>query len=148
MIELEDRENEVFIIGETNYRNAKKRFGIRRKDRRSHMYIIGKTGVGKSTLIKNLVIQDLRKGSGLALLDPHGDLVEEILDFIPQERQEDVIYFNPDDRDNLIGFNVFEGINTEGRHMIASGLIGVFKKLWSDSWGPRMEHISRCFGIA
>src|ERR1700740_1970959 len=121
MIGLEDRENEVFIIGETNYRNERKRFGIKRKDRRSHMYIIGKTGVGKSTLIKNLVIQDLRKGSGLALLDPHGDLVENILNYIPEERKEDVIYFNPDDRNHPIGFNVFEGINSEGRHMIASG---------------------------
>jgi len=143
MSEFEDRENEVFIFGETNYRNQGKRFGIKRKDRRSHMYLIGKTGVGKSTLIKNLVIQDLRKGNGLALLDPHGDLVEEILDFIPQGRERDVIYFNPDDRDHPIGFNVFEGVNSEGRHMIASRLISVFKKLWSDSWGPRMEHILR-----
>jgi type IV secretory pathway TraG/TraD family ATPase VirD4 len=143
MLGLEDRENEVFIFGETNYRNQGKRFGIKRKDRRSHMYLIGKTGVGKSTLIKNLVIQDLRKGNGLALLDPHGDLVEEILDFIPQGRERDVIYFNPDDREHPIGFNVFEGVNTEGRHMIASRLISVFKKLWSDSWGPRMEHILR-----
>ncbi len=107
------------------------------------MYIIGKTGVGKSTLIKNLVIQDLRRGNGFALLDPHGDLVEDILDFIPQGREEDVIYFNPDDRDHPIGFNLFEGVNNEGRHMIASGLISVFKKLCADSWGPRMEHILR-----
>ncbi len=92
-----DRENEVFYIGETNYRNKRLKFGIKRKDRRSHMYVIGKTGTGKSTLIKNLIIQDLEKGDGLALLDPHGDLVEGILKCIPDERQKDMIYINPSD---------------------------------------------------
>ena len=79
----------------------------------------------------------------MPFLDPHGDLVEDILNYIPQGREGDVIYFNPDDRDHPIGFNVFEVVSSEGRHMIASGLISVFKKLWSDSWGPRMEHILR-----
>jgi len=140
----EDRENEVFYIGETNYRNKRQRFGIKRKDRRSHMYVIGKTGTGKSTLIKNLIIQDLQKGDGFALLDPHGDLVECIVSVVPEERQKDVIYVNPSDSKSSIGFNVLEGVNsTEGRYLIASGLISVFKKLWADSWGPRTEHILR-----
>ncbi|HEX3035886.1 MAG TPA: type IV secretion system DNA-binding domain-containing protein [Thermodesulfobacteriota bacterium] len=143
MTRNEDRENEVYYIGETNYRNERTRFGIKKKDRRSHMYIIGKTGVGKSTLIKNLVIQNLKKGNGLALLDPHGDLAEDILDYIPEWRENDVIYFNPADRDYAVGFNVFEGVNSSNRHLVASELISVFKKLWSDSWGPRLEHILR-----
>src|SRR3990167_9949725 len=139
-----DRENEVFYIGETNFRNKRQKFGIKRKDRRSHMYVIGKTGTGKSTLIKNLIIQDLKKGDGLALLDPHGDLVESILNYIPEERQKDVIYINPSDSKNFIGFNVLEGVNsTDGRYLIASGLISIFKKLWADSWGQRTEHILR-----
>ncbi|MEQ9617738.1 MAG: type IV secretion system DNA-binding domain-containing protein [Deltaproteobacteria bacterium] len=139
-----DKENEVFYIGETNYRNERKRFGIKRKDRRSHLYVIGKTGTGKSTLIKNLIIQDLQKGDGLALQDPHGDLVETIVSLVPEERTEDVIYINPSDRRNSIGFNVLEGVNsTEGRYLIASGLVSIFKKLWADSWGQRTEHILR-----
>lgn len=140
----ENRENEVFYIGETNFRNKRQKFGIKRKDRRSHMYVIGKTGTGKSTLIKNLIIQDMQKGDGLALLDPHGDLVESIVSLIPEERQKDVIYLNPSDSKNLIGFNVLEGVNSiEGRYLIASGLISIFKKLWADSWGQRTEHILR-----
>src|SRR3990167_2508287 len=139
-----NRENEVFYIGETNFRNKRLKFGIKRKDRRSHMYVIGKTGTGKSTLIKNLIIQDLRKGDGLALLDPHGDLVEGILSYIPEGRQKDMIYINPSDSKNSIGFNVLEGVNsTDGRYLIASGLISIFKKLWFDSWGQRTEHILR-----
>lgn len=139
-----DRENEVFYVGETNFRNKRQRFGIKRKDRRSHMYVIGKTGTGKSTLIMNLIIQDMQKGDGLALLDPHGDLVEGILKSIPEARQKDVIYINPSDNKNSIGFNVLEGANsTEGRYLIASGLISIFKKLWADSWGQRTEHILR-----
>ncbi|HEX3036007.1 MAG TPA: type IV secretion system DNA-binding domain-containing protein [Thermodesulfobacteriota bacterium] len=138
------REDEIYYLGETNFRNERKRFGVKRKDRRAHMYIIGKTGTGKSTLIKNLITQSLYKRDGLALLDPHGDLVEDILNFIPEERIEDVIYINPWDIQHPVGFNVLEGVNTpQGRHLIASELISVFKKLWSDSWGPRTEHILR-----
>ena len=108
------------------------------------MYIVGKTGVGKSTLLKNIMLQDMRKGAGFALLDPHGDLVEDVLQSIPVQRKEDVIYANPADRHNGIGFNVFEGAHSpEGRHLIASGLISVFKKLWYEFWGPRSEYILR-----
>ncbi len=144
MYMTEDRENEVFYIGKTNFRNSRIRFGIKRKDRRSHMYIIGKTGTGKSTLIKNLIIQDLKKGNGLALFDPHGDLVEEVRNLVPEERKKDVIYINPLDKKNSVGINILEGIgNSEGKHLIASGLISVFKKLWAEFWGPRTEHIFR-----
>jgi type IV secretory pathway TraG/TraD family ATPase VirD4 len=139
-----DRENEVYYIGETTFRNKGTRFGIKRKDRRTHMYLIGKTGMGKSTLMKNLIIQDLQKGNGLALLDPHGDLVEDILDFISKERVTDVIYIDPSDTKNPIGFNVLEGVSTpEGRHLIASEQVSVFRKLWDDFWGPRTEYILR-----
>lgn len=141
---IEDFENKVFYIGKTNFRNQKQPFGIKLKDRRSHMYLIGKTGMGKSTLLKNLLLQDLKNGSGLALLDPHGDLVEEIFARIPKEREKDVTYINPADSLSSLGFNVLEGIDTpRGRHLIASGLVSVFKKLWSEFWGPRSEHILR-----
>ena len=108
------------------------------------MYIVGKTGVGKSTLLKNIMVQDMRKGAGFALLDPHGDLVEDVFHSIPDSRKESVIYVNPTDKSNDIGFNVFEGFHSpEERHLIASGLISVFKKLWYEFWGPRSEYILR-----
>ncbi|MDA2921154.1 type IV secretion system DNA-binding domain-containing protein [Desulfobacterota bacterium AH_259_B03_O07] len=108
------------------------------------MYIIGKTGVGKSTVLKNTMAQDIQNAAGFALLDPHGDLVKDVLRLIPLARKEDVIYINPSDTARQPGFNVFEGIGTpEGRHLVASGLISVFKKLWHEFWGPRTEHILR-----
>ncbi len=138
------KENIPCILGTTTYRNKGVRFGIKRRDRRSHMYIIGKTGVGKSTVLKNTMAQDIQNAAGFALLDPHGDLVKDVLRLIPRTRKEDVIYINPSDTAYQPGFNVFEGISTpEGRHLVASGLISVFKKLWHEFWGPRTEHILR-----
>jgi DNA helicase HerA-like ATPase len=107
------------------------------------MYIIGKTGTGKSTLIENMIISDIQAGNGLALVDPHGDLAENILHYIPKERIEDVIYFNPADIEYPIAFNPLEKSHPDTRHLIASGFISVFKKLWQDFWGPRLEHVLR-----
>lgn len=107
------------------------------------MYIIGKTGTGKSTLIQNMAAWDIREGNGLALIDPHGDMAEAILDFIPKKRAKDVIYFNPTDLEYPVAFNPIERVHPDCDHLVASGLISVFKKLWPDFWGPRLEHILR-----
>ena len=137
---MEDNE-QITIFGQTNYRNQRRKFGIMQDDRRRHAYIIGKTGMGKSTMIENMVIDDIKKGNGLAIVDPHGDLAEKIIKFIPPERTNDVIYFNPADIENPVAFNILENINPDYKHLIAYGLVGVFKKIWADSWGPRMEYI-------
>jgi hypothetical protein len=137
-------ENErITILGQTNYRNIRKRFGIKTEDRRRHTYIIGKTGMGKSTLLLNCIVQDISNKNGVAVFDPHGDLVEKILDYIPASRINDIVYFNPADTEFPIAFNVLDGQDPNMRHLVASGLIQVFKKIWSDSWGPRLEYILR-----
>lgn len=135
--------SDITLFARTNYRGAMKPFGIKTDDRRRHMYVIGKTGMGKSTLLENMVIQDIRAGRGLAVVDPHGDLVEKVVKYIPSYRINDVVYFNPADVDFPIAFNILEAIDPTHRHLVASGLIAVFKKIWVDSWGPRLEYILR-----
>src|SRR3989339_1167277 len=136
-------DNEITFFAETNFRNSRVKFGIKKDDRRRHTYVIGKTGMGKSTLMENMIIQDIRNGEGVALVDPHGDFAEKILDFIPSKRINDVVYLNPSDIEYPIAFNVMESVTQEHKHLIASGLVGVFKKLWADSWGPRLEYVLR-----
>jgi DNA helicase HerA-like ATPase len=138
-----EKENHITFFAETNFRNKQVRFGIKRSDRWAHMYIIGKTGTGKSTLLETLIRQDIASGQGLALLDPHGDLVEKVLAYFPEERKEDLIYFNVTDHSQPLGLNPLENITPLKRPLAASGLLEVFKKLWLDSWGPRLEHIMR-----
>ena len=133
--------NDINFIGKTNFRNEEKRFGIRLDDRRKHVYVIGKTGMGKTQLLKNMAIQDIQAGRGIGFVDPHGEAAEEIIEFVPKERIKDVIYFNPSDRDFPISFNVMEDVPPEQRHLVASGLMGVFKKIWPDVWSARMEYI-------
>jgi hypothetical protein len=128
-------------IGITNWRNENKPFYIKDEDRLGHIYAIGKTGVGKSTLLLNMAISDIQRGNGLCVIDPHGDLVETILNHIPKERVDDVIYFNPKDRDYPIGFNPLKSVHPNFYNLVASGLISTFKKIWSESWGPRLEYI-------
>ncbi len=130
-------------FAKTKFRNQETVFGIKTDDRRRHVYIIGKTGMGKTTLLEQFVTQDIKDGHGLCYIDPHGDTAEKILKMIPPERVEDVIYFNPADQDYPIAFNVMEQVEPEYRHLVASGIVGVFKKLWADSWGPRLEYILR-----
>lgn len=130
-------------IGITNWRNHSKPFYIKDADRLGHIYAIGKTGVGKSTLLMNMAISDIEKGKGLCIIDPHGDIAENILHYIPENRISDVIYFNATDTDYPIGFNPLHGIHPKDHNLIASSLISTFKKIWSDSWGPRLEHILR-----
>ncbi len=134
-------ENNINFFGETTFRNERKKFGIKPDDRRRHMYVIGKTGMGKSELLANMAIQDIQNGKGLAYVDPHGDTAEKLLDFVPTNRINDVVYFNPADISFPIAFNVMEKIDLEHRHLVASGLMGVFKKIWPDVWSARMEYI-------
>ena len=134
---------DIAVFAQTTYRNEFKRFGIKTDDRRRHMYLVGKTGMGKSTVLENMIIDDIRAGHGVAIVDPHGDLAEKIIEFIPSERVKDVVYFNPSDINFPIAFNVVEQVEPHLRHLVASGLIGVFQKLWADSWGPRLEYILR-----
>ncbi|RJQ34976.1 DUF87 domain-containing protein, partial [Candidatus Parcubacteria bacterium] len=134
-------EDRVTIFAQTNYRNTKVKFGIKTDDRRRHMYFIGKTGMGKSTVLENMIIQDIQDGKGVCVVDPHGDLVEKVVNFIPSHRINDVVYFNPSDLAYPIGFNVLENVDPEQRHLVTSGLIGVFQKIWADSWGPRLEYV-------
>lgn len=135
--------SEVTFFAKTNFRNQETTFGIKTDDRRRHIYIIGKTGMGKTNLMENLVVQDIANGHGVAYVDPHGDTAEKLIKSIPSNRINDIIYFNPADQDFPIAFNVMEKVNPEYRHLIASGLVGVFKKIWADSWGPRLEYILR-----
>lgn len=134
---------ELTPIGRASWRNADVPFGIKETDRFGHIYCIGKTGVGKSTLLLNMAISDIHQGKGIALIDPHGDIAEAILDYVPQHRINDVIYFNAGDADYCVGFNPLENIDPRYHHLAASGLISTFKKVWADSWGPRLEYILR-----
>ena len=135
--------NNTNVFGRTTYKNQEVVYGIRRPDRRRHMYVIGKTGTGKSTLLANMAINDLKNDEGLCVIDPHGDLVETLLDYIPSHRINDVVYFNPSDLDKTVQINLFEGENVQHRELIASGIISVFQKLYGYSWGPRLEYILR-----
>ncbi|MBI2485220.1 type IV secretion system DNA-binding domain-containing protein [Candidatus Uhrbacteria bacterium] len=136
-----DHEQDVIFFARTNFRNRLRKFGIRTDDRRRHMYIVGKSGVGKTTLIENMILADIYYGHGVGFIDPHGDSAEKIIDAIPEHRINDVVYFNPSDLNHCIGFNVLEAVDDSHKHVIASGLMGVFKKIWPDVWSPRMEHI-------
>jgi hypothetical protein len=134
---------DITPIGITNYRNTNRRFGIKDNDRLGHIYCIGKTGVGKSTLLKNMAISDIERGNGLGIIDPHGDIAEEILNHIPTGRLKDVVYFDPSDLDHPIAFNPLHAIHPNYHHLVASGLVSTFRKVWSESWGPRLEYILR-----
>lgn len=131
----------VTYFGETNFRNQQTRFGIKSRDRTRHMYVVGKSGVGKSTLLENMAIQDIQNGEGVAVLDPHGSFAEKMLDYVPEHRIKDVVYFAPFDTENPVSFNVLEDVGPEKRHLVVSGLMSTFKKIWVDAWSARMEYI-------
>ncbi len=140
---MENTENnkEIVYFAKAIYHRNEQVFGIKIPDRRQHMYIIGKTGMGKTVLLKNMAIQDIQAGRGVGIVDPHGEFAEEILDFVPKSRINDVIYFNPADIEYPTGFNVMEKVDFSWRHLVAAGLLGVFKKIWPDVWSARMEYI-------
>ncbi|MFA5013015.1 MAG: type IV secretion system DNA-binding domain-containing protein [Candidatus Paceibacterota bacterium] len=140
-MELNTTNKGITFFGRTTFRGEQKRFGIKPDDKRRHVYIIGKTGMGKTELLKNMIVQDIARGNGVGFVDPHGEAIEEILDFIPKERIEDVVYFNPADMENPIAFNIMEDVDPSYRHLVAGGMMGVFKKIWPDVWSSRMEYI-------
>ena len=131
----------VTYFAATDSRGKRVPFGIKSKDRDRHTYIIGKTGMGKSTLLENMAIQDLRNGEGICFLDPHGGSVDRLLDYVPEERLKDVVYFAPFDLEHPIAFNVMEDVGYDKRHLVVSGLMATFKKIWEDAWSARMEYI-------
>jgi CxxC-x17-CxxC domain-containing protein len=136
-------DNPITVFAKTNFRNQERVFGIKADDRRRHMYLLGKTGMGKTNLLENLAIQDIIQGHGICFIDPHGDVALKLIKAIPPERINDVIYFDPADQAFPIAFNVLEQVGPDQRSLVASGLVGVFKKIWADSWGPRLEYILR-----
>jgi len=133
--------NRITYFGFTDYRGKQTKFGIKAKDRTKHVYIIGKTGMGKSNLLEVMAIQDIQNGEGFAFIDPHGKSAELLLDHIPENRIDDVLYFAPFDMDNPISFNVMEDVGPDKRHLVANGLLSAFKKIWLDAWSARMEYI-------
>ncbi len=133
--------NKITYFAKTNSRGKETPFGIKRRDRRRHMYVIGKTGMGKSTLLENLAIQDIRNGEGMAFIDPHGGTADRIMEYIPEHRIKDVIYIAPFDMEHPVAFNVMEDVGYDKRHLVVSGLMSAFKKLWVDAWSARMEYI-------
>ena len=136
---------DLTYIAKTNFRSSGQKFGIKRADRRQHMYVIGKTGVGKTAFLKNMALQDINNGQGIAIIDPHGEFVEEVLDNIPPHRINDVVYFNPADMEHPVSFNIMDVSDPKYKHLIASGLIGIFTKIWANVWSARMEYIlSNC----
>ncbi len=135
--------DELTVYAETNYRHMRQSFGIKKKDRRLHVYTVGKTGTGKTNLLQNMIIDDIREGRGVAVVDPHGDLTKHVLNFVPEERIQDVVYFNPADGEFPIGFNLLENVEADLKNIVASGLMTVFKKIWPDVWSARMEYIFR-----
>ena len=133
--------NDINYFATASIRGKTVKFGIKTDDRRRHIYVVGKTGMGKTEMLKNMAIQDIQNGQGIGFLDPHGEAAEDLLNYIPESRIKDVIYFNPADLDYPIAFNIMEKVDFEYRHLVASGLMGVFKKIWPDVWSARMEYI-------
>ena len=134
-------DNKITYFAETDARGKRTAFGIKNKDRSRHLYVIGKTGMGKSTLLENMAIQDIKNGEGLTFVDPHGKSAEMLLDYVPAERAKDVLYIAPFDLDFPISFNVMEDVGADSRHLVVSGLMSAFKKIWVDAWSARMEYI-------
>lgn len=139
----EEQRREINFFAKTEFKNKDTIFGLKTPDRRRHVYIIGKTGAGKSTLIANMAIDDIRKDRGVGIIDPHGDLCDTILEYIPKRRINDVVYLEPFDTERPFSMNVLEIRNMQHKHLISSGIVSIFAKLYSDSWGPRLEYILR-----
>ena len=134
--------NKISIFAKTNFRGESRPIGIKAIDRLRHMYIIGKSGVGKSTLIDNMVAQDIINGDGIALLDPHGSSAEKSIKYVPENRIQDVVYFNPDDVNHPLAFNLIEDVHPDKRSKVANGLLSMLKKIWPDSFSARMEYLT------
>ncbi len=134
-------EESFAFIGKRHIWGGEIPFGFSADDRRQHCYVIGKTGTGKSTLLKSLILQDIHAGHGVAVIDPHGDLAQDLLDHYPSSRADDLVYFNPGDLEHPIAFNLLANVSKDSRHLAASGIVGALKSIWRESFGPRMEYI-------
>ncbi|MBP6881346.1 MAG: type IV secretion system DNA-binding domain-containing protein [Candidatus Pacebacteria bacterium] len=131
----------ITFFAKTDARGREVAFGIKAKDRQRHMYVVGKTGMGKSTMLENMAAQDIINGEGIAFIDPHGTTAQTLLEYVPEHRVKDVVYFAPFDLDHPISFNVMEDVGPDKRHLVVSGLMSTFKKIWVDAWSARMEYI-------
>ncbi|MFA6254113.1 MAG: type IV secretion system DNA-binding domain-containing protein [Candidatus Paceibacterota bacterium] len=131
----------INYFAQTDFRGKRIPFGIKAEDRARHVYVIGKTGMGKSCLLENMAVQDIQNGEGMAFIDPHGKSADLLLSFVPPERLNDVIYFAPFDLEYPISFNIMEDVGADQRHLVANGLMSSFKKIWPDVWSSRMEYI-------
>jgi energy-coupling factor transporter ATP-binding protein EcfA2 len=131
----------ITFFAKTDARSQGVTFGIKAKDRQRHMYVVGKTGMGKSTLLENMAAQDIMNGEGMAFIDPHGSAAETLLNYVPEHRVKDVVYFAPFDLSHPVSFNVMEDVGPDKRHLVVSGLMSTFKKIWVDAWSARMEYI-------
>jgi hypothetical protein len=140
---MEGTDPDITLLGRTNYRGNQQVFGIKPLDRRRHVYVIGKTGMGKSTLLENMIYSDIVEGKGVGVIDPHGDLAENVLNFVPKNRVNDVVLIDPSDQEYAVAFNMLENIDPAFNSIVCSGLVGIFKKIYAESWGPRLEHILR-----
>lgn len=136
-----DDASKVTYFAETDTRGNHLKFGIKNADRTKHFYVIGKSGMGKSTLLENMAVQDIQNGHGLAFIDPHGGTAEKLLEYIPKERINDVVYFAPFDMSHPVAFNIMEDVGVEKRHLVVNGLMSVFEKIWEDAWSARMAYI-------
>lgn len=139
----EEEKQDINFFASTEFKNKPTVFGIKTKDRRKHFYLIGKTGAGKSTLIANMAINDMRNRRGFAVIDPHGDLCEILLDYIPSYRINDLVYLDPSDTSRYFSLNPLEVQNANQRELVVSGIVAIFHKLYGNSWGPRLEYILR-----
>jgi len=136
-------DKQLTLLAETDFRNTRMKFGIKDRDRYRHIYVIGKSGTGKTTLLENMVIDDIVEGKGVAVVDPHGDMIDTILKYIPPARYNDVIMFDPTDRENPIAFNILDVASENMKETVASGVVSIFEKLFAHSWGPRLEYVLR-----
>lgn len=136
-----DSDDRITFFGLTDSRNKKIPFGIKKEDRSRHSYIIGKTGMGKSTLLENMAAQDILNGEGMCFIDPHGGSADKLLNYVPENRVKDVLYFAPFDMEYPISFNVLENVDADKRHLVVAGLMSTFEKIWVDAWSARMAYI-------
>ncbi len=141
MIQPPGKPDPITYFGQTDSRGRRTPFGIKEKDRSRHMYVIGKTGMGKSTLLENMAIQDIKNGHGICFVDPHGKTADLLLDYVPENRIKDVLYFAPFDMDFPVSFNIMEDVGADKRHLVVNGLMATFEKIWVDAWSARMAYI-------